>query len=336
LAREPGVKVYVLCPSRENLRFIRSYDAERSLRLRWLFTPTRRPDSLFRVPRRDDVLRRWGWYIGRFPVLVTTESTSTRLKDKPNFTSKMIRLRHGAGDGERIFDPRICQFDLILMPGTKDKQRLIEVGHVTEENSVVVGYAKFELIRPREVLFARQKALALYNPHSNPDHSSWHSMGDALIDVMRSMQSWNFVVAPHVKTKSGPSSGMLAANVLCDRGSCRSIDMTYTQAADVYIGDVSSQLYEFLHTGPRPCVFINAHRIVGWEEDDRYANWRLGQVIGSPEELPAALDRAQRLQEHYAPLQRTALQWSVDDSAEPASERQARAIIEFLRRTRSG
>jgi hypothetical protein len=36
-----------------------------------------------------------------------------------------------------------------------------------------------------------------------------------------------------------------AANILIDTGSTRLVDMTYTLSADGYIGDVSSQIYEF-------------------------------------------------------------------------------------------
>jgi hypothetical protein len=337
LAREPGVRVHVLCPSRAGLRFIRGYDAERRLRYHWLWTTPRNKkgkllrqrDGLFTLPRRSDVLDKWGRLIGRFPFVVTTESTSIRLKDDPRFRSKMIRIRHGAGDGERIFDPRICSFDLTLMPGEKDKRRLIEVGHVTDSNAVVTGYAKFELVRPPEPLFADEKPVVLYNPHSNPELSSWHAMGAALIDQMRQLPQWNFIVAPHVKARGGPQVRS-EGNVLVDLGSRRSIDMTYTQAADLYLGDVSSQVYEFLHAGPRPCVFIDAHGVEGWEEDARYANWHLGQLIRRPEELGPALDRAARLQPSFRAAQEEQLRWSVAEGEEPASERQARAILKFI------
>ena len=40
--------------------------------------------------------------------------------------------------------------------------------------------------------------------------------------------------------------------------------MAYTQRADIYLGDVSSQVYEFL-LNPRPCVFLNPRRF-DWRE----------------------------------------------------------------------
>ena len=55
-------------------------------------------------------------------------------------------------------------------------------------------------------------------------------------------------------------------------GSVRSIDMTYTDQASVYIGDVSSQVYEFLRR-PRPCIFLNFDR-TAWQGDENFAHWK--------------------------------------------------------------
>ena len=104
--------------------------------------------------------------------------------------------------------------------------------------------------------------------------------------------------------------------------------MSYTHAADVYIGDASSQVYEFIRE-PRPCIFLNLdHR--PWRDNPSYAHWHLGQVIEELSELGPALDRAEALQEHYAPIQREALVHSIDESPIPASKRQAAAILDAV------
>ena len=81
---------------------------------------------------------------------------------------------------------------------------------------------------------------------------------------------------------------------------------------------------------PRPCIFVN-HSGVEWRDDENYAHWHLGQVIDSADQLPAAVRRASALQPQFEPLQRAAVAASLDPSPEPASERQARAILEFVR-----
>ena len=129
---------------------------------------------------------------------------------------------------------------------------------------------------------------------------------------MEVIPGWNFLVAPHVKTKTGRLIRSDAPNVLIDRGSTRSIDMTYTQAADLYIGDASSQVYEFIRT-PRPCIFLNLDRI-DWRSDPAYSHWQLGQVIDSLEELPGALVGAADLQPRFEQAQREMLARSIDHS----------------------
>ena len=329
LAKRPGVRVDVLCPSRANLRFIKSYDPEGLLRPVWI--PAQIRDGLFNLPSRKLVHALYGWLIRRYPVLVTTETTSIVLKDDPKFKSLLVRIRHGAGDAAtRIDDDRVRKFDLSLVGGEKDKRRLIESGLCTEENCVVAGYAKFELIRPPERLFANDDPIVLYNPHVRPDLSSWFENGAALVRVMEQTRGWNFVVAPHVKLDGARNIRSSAANVRIDYGSVRSIDMTYTQAAAIYLGDASSQVYEFLWNS-RPCIFINSHG-VDWRSREDFAHFRLGQVIESPDQLGEALERAVELQPKFRPLQEAAVRNSIDKSDRPASHRQADAILDFCER----
>lgn len=328
LARRPGVRVDVLCPSRAGIKFIRSFDPERRLHLIW--TPAQFRDGLFTLPSRKLVQNLYAWLFRRYPLLVTTESTSARLRHLPGFRSKLIRLRHGVGDAAtRVDDRRVAEFDLSLVGGEKDKRRLISAGLATDENCIVSGYAKFELVKPPPRLFADEKPIALYNPHSRPDLSSWFEQGAALVREMERIKDWNFIVAPHVKLEGGPDVRSDAPNIIIDRGSIRSIDMSYTQAASVYIGDGSSQLYEFL-VQPRPCIFANTHRFA-WQGNEQFAHFALGQVIERPEELAPALARAEELQTLYEPLQREAIERSIDTSPVPASKRQADAILDFVR-----
>ena len=78
-----------------------------------------------------------------------------------------------------------------------------------------------------------------------------------------------------------------ASNIHIDLGGRASTTMAYTNRADIYLGDVSSQFYEFI-SRPRPCVFLNAHD-VQWAGDSNYASWRAGPVISDPGELGRAL-----------------------------------------------
>jgi CDP-glycerol glycerophosphotransferase (TagB/SpsB family) len=104
--------------------------------------------------------------------------------------------------------------------------------------------------------------------------------------------------------------------------------MSYTVSADVYLGDVSSQVYEFL-IEPRPCIFLNLDRRDASGED--FAHWRLGQIIETTDALPTALAQAAGLQPHFLALQEAAMRDSIDLSPIPASQRQADIILDFLK-----
>jgi hypothetical protein len=104
--------------------------------------------------------------------------------------------------------------------------------------------------------------------------------------------------------------------------------MAYMNAGDIYLGDVSSQVYEFL-IRPRPCVFLNPHRIA-WQGDPNFAVWAAGPVIERAEQLGPALAEAQaREQDVYAPVQRQLFDYSFDLGALPSSIRAAEAIAAF-------
>jgi hypothetical protein len=334
LAREPNVEVTVLCSTRAGMEFIRSYDPEGQLRLKRLWAPSWEAQGLFTPPKRRLTLLLNYATIASFPTLVTTEPTSSFLYQVPGFRSRIVNIRHGAGDREGGYNPKQRHFDLTVANGPKDKERLIARGIVTEENCVIGGYPKFELAK-REIdpdFFERPAPMALYNAHFHPELGSWVRHGAAIVRQLEQIQGWNFVVAPHVKLRGGPYVRSASPNVLIDRGSIRSIDMSYTESADVYIGDISSQVYEFLRR-PRPCVFLNLDRIA-WRENENYAHWHLGQVVEDLQELEAALDRAGELQPMFEDAQRKMTARSVDPSPEPASERQARAILSLVQKPR--
>ena len=119
-------------------------------------------------------------------------------------------------------------------------------------------------------------------------------------------------------------------NILIDKGSAASTDMTYMMAADIYLGDVSSQVYEFL-IEPRPCVFLSP-REVDWKDDRSYENWQLGQVVDDVDTgLREALDRAHDVQPSYAARQVEAFRKTFRIEADStAANRGAEAIAEFL------
>ena len=328
LARRPGVAVDVLASSRANLAFIRRFDPDGVLNLVHLPFPQAAGDGLFNPPKRRGTALLHHARLMRYDALVTTETSSSVLKRLPWFRVPMIHLKHGAGDAEVGYNDKHGRFDLTLVNGAKDKARLIERGLGNDANIAVVGYAKFEAVAAAGRIFADDRPVALYNAHARSIWSSWSGHAPAIVAEMGRLPEWNFIVAPHVKLDGGPEVGSDAPNILIDRGSERSIDMSYTQAADVYIGDASSQAYEFI-VRPRPCIFLNLDRRE-WQGSEMATAWSCGQVIEDVGELGPALARVGELQPHYEPIQRAALAASIDPSPVSASQRQADAILAFV------
>lgn len=327
LARRPDVRVSILSPSDQILALVGSYDPDGRLHRIRLARPPSGPDSLFRQPSRLATLLLNYPTIARFPTLVTTEISSAWLRRIPGFRSRLILIKHGAGDREGGYRKRHADFDLTLVAGEKDRRRMIARGLCTAETVAVGGYPKFELKAARQRFFPDDRPVLLYNPHFDPQLSSWINHGPAVLAALESLSGWNVIIAPHTKlARKAPPIVSAAPHIRVDMGSRRSIDMSYTMSADVYLGDVSSQVYEFL-LEPRPCIFLNLdHRDAACET---FAHWRLGQVIERADALPQALARANDLQPTYVAAQKAAMQQSIDLSPVPASQRQADLILNF-------
>ncbi|WP_164549841.1 CDP-glycerol glycerophosphotransferase family protein [Altericroceibacterium xinjiangense] len=236
--------------------------------------------------------------------VVVTERTSTILKRLPGARPRLIHIPHGAGDRARGFERRIRLFDHVIVAGPKDRSRMLSAGIVQPETCSVSGYVKLDAILssqgaadvPR--LFANNRPILLYNPHFSRHLGSWRGFARLLMTAALDHLDMNVIIAPHVRFREQLTRGDRAwldriaaeGRVHVDLGSPRCSDMTYAMLADIYVGDVSSQVYEFLHR-PRPCVFFNAAK-ADWRGNPDFAHWNFGQVIDSPSDLLDALSHA--------------------------------------------
>ncbi|MEG3151520.1 hypothetical protein U1769_16635 [Sphingomonas sp. ZT3P38] len=281
--------------------------------------------------------------------LVVAEKTSLLLKTRYGLDDlKIIHTRHGAGDRAIGFNRHSAQFDHVLVSGTKIRQRLIREAGVAPERMSLIGYPKFDLMpdpAPRLPFQDNGKPTVLYNPHPSPHLSSWYAQGRAVLEHFLRDDRYNLIFAPHVMLfhrrfvvtidkfridRAGVIDQRFrdAPNILVDLGSAASTDMTYTAAADIYLGDVSSQVYEFLYR-PRPCLFLDAHA-TRWAGDANYAHWQAGEVVTDTDGLGAALDRAVAQHDLYRPVQRALFQRSFELTAERSAVRAARAVMSIL------
>jgi len=263
----------------------------------------------------------WANRLREADALLSAERTSTILKRLPGRCPKFLHIPHGAGDRAVGFEKRIALFDEVLTLGCKDRERMIASGLVTADHCHVVGPMKLasiaQLGRPPR-LFDNDRPIILYNPHFDAKLGSFAIFADRMIEWAAGQERYNLVVAPHVRLAEGWPSDRIAHwedrsvpdKIIVDMGSGKSIDMTYTLSAELYCGDVSSQVYEFL-AQPRPCLFVNAHGI-GWRDDPDYAMWRFGPVIGPDADIDAAIDLAFATHNEFVGVQREAVRAALD------------------------
>jgi hypothetical protein len=215
----------------------------------------------------------------------------------------------------------------------------------------VVGYPKFDTIdvEKRVDFFGNGRPTFLYNPHFDPFLSSWYDEGPKLLDWFASGdgQKYNLIFAPHIMLFRKSVHISLeyrtarrrvdiqdiwkdSPNILIDTGSDRLVDMSYTLSADGYIGDVSSQIYEFL-IHPRPAFFIDVFSKDKRSKEGHYPAWEAGEVVHSAGELTDFFHPYVQKVDGYEAQQQALFADTISyDPARPATQRAAEAIIEML------
>jgi len=278
-------------------------------------------------------------------MLVVAEKTSLILKTRYGLDKlKIVHTRHGAGDRAIGFDKASAGFDHVLVSGAKIYDRLTAEAGIDPKRISIVGYPKFDLAPEQTAhpLVDDGRPIVLYNPHVSPHLSSWYDVGRKILDWFVEHDEYRLIFAPHVMLFERPfvltvdrlridrpgridERYLRAPNIQIDLGSRASTTMAYTDRADIYLGDVSSQVYEFL-VRPRPCVFLNTHHLP-WQGDPNFAHWRAGPVIEDVAELGKALSDARTLHAPvYRAIQQKMFDYSFDLTAEPSSQRAARAL----------
>jgi len=257
------------------------------------------PSSLYLIKKHKNLL------LSQYDVLIFNDINHEYLYNhkKGNHT-KFVLLMHGAGDGEYLigknYRKSVAKFDLITTSGPKITEFFKQM-QLPKTKIKTCGYQKFDLIKNKKTptFFNNSNPVILYNPHFKQELSSWYKYGLDILDFFSKNPQYNLIFAPHINlfNKRGfltpdiiPQKYFQVSNIRIDFGSKHSVNMDYTLSADIYLGDVSSQIYEFLYK-PRPAIFINSHNI-NWQNDIHYKHWHLGQVITEVTELKQLIETA--------------------------------------------
>lgn len=281
-------------------------------------------------------------------VVVSPERTCLHVKKwlgarAPHF----VFVPHGAGDRNVTYHPDMAHFDHMLVSGPKVRDEMLRHALARPGHIDIIGYPKFDSInlaaRPR--FFDNDKPVVLYNPHFDPCLSSWYDMGPQLLAWFAAQQGkWNLIVAPHVmlfrkrwhysleyrRLRSRPDIDPHYRSLpfmRIDTDSPHLFDMSYTRAADIYIGDVSSQVYEFLaHRGA--CYFLDTGKA-----ETPLEFWQNGRCYTKLHQLTEQLVHWRADAAHYRATQDRLFAYTIDhDPQQRASQRGAQALLAYVAR----
>lgn len=286
-------------------------------------------------------------------MIVSTERTCLRLKRRIAAEKMPLfgYIPHGSGDRSVAYHPDIARFDQVFVSGRKVFDQLVAHG-VARERIAIVGYPKFEAIDlTREPdFFGNGRPTFVYNPHFDPHLSSWYDAGPDLLRWFASDagQAFNCIFAPHVmlfrkklhispefrvarRRPDIPAEALEADNILVDTDSERLFDMSYMLGADAYIGDVSSQMYEFL-ARRRAAFYLDCRSRPDADDEQWHMFWKSGPRVASVAELVPLLPRWQDIAKEYRPAQDELLDYTFDPGTASASSRAAKVIGELMAR----
>lgn len=297
------------------------------------------------LPPKLLTLARNALAILRNDVAVVAERTSLWLPGVVRVGARFVYNEHGAGPHANFASPRNRFAARILMPGGGMAERVRSGGH-PEAPIETVGYIKRDYIREISgsgalPAFAETRPTVIYVPHWLRCKSSWWKAGEQVLDHFARSATHNLILAPHIRLpRADPDFAARIApyrscpNIHIDATSFRLVDQSYTNGADIYLGDGSSQVLEFAER-PRPAIFLNPDRL-DWQNRSCFSHWRMGDVIGSVAELGAALANASTAHRVYAPIQRAYVERMMGGDDGRASQRAARVIVAVIAERRAG
>jgi hypothetical protein len=293
----------------------------------------RNPD----LPAKLPMLVRLLPYLARTPVVVCAEQTSLWLPAVVPLKTRFIDTFHGAGSMMARGHWRRRAGWRTLVAAERDRRALIAGGDAPARIATT-GYVKaaFAQRTPAAALFPDDKPVILYTPHWQAHRSSWWKWGPEVVDRVLADGRYNLIFAPHQRlAERAPevrafAAGLIGQGVHVDLDSFAMVDGSYTAAADLYLGDTSSQVVEFM-IRPRPCVFLNALG-AAWRGDESYAMWGGGEVVEAIDALIPALERAPGAHDGFASFQAGFVADALGDIGGGAPARAAAPVIDALDR----
>jgi hypothetical protein len=256
------MEVIVACSSRQEMDFVETigtlypghHCTFKMLKVPWYYRIIDPVISMWTFRRKQVILRHNLHFFRELDALVSPEVKCADLRKERGLKNLiMIRTFHGAGDRDGVLDDRLLAFDFMLLPGQKYVTGST-IRDYTEGLLRCARLSKFEVVlglkRKIRRLFDNDNPIVVYNPHFDWSQSSRAPMALQVLEFFNHRE-FNLIFAPHVVLLKGAYAMAhscrkipTGAEYPCRHGSDASrYDLLL--AADIYLGDVSSQVYEF-------------------------------------------------------------------------------------------
>lgn len=214
---------------------------------------------------------------------------------------KLVWLLHGIISNDNPFY-KDWNCDLVVSPQIGLIEKLRERTSFPHDSKIYTSaYLKYDLIKLQQSnrttnIFQQKKYTVLYNPHwdNGTGQSSWFKFGIDILEFFYNRKDINLIFAPHIALAKFydikiPRKYTSCQNIHIDLRSENLVRGTYISHADCYLGDVSSQYFEFILCKPNiDAIFFN---VVGfdWHTSPVYSYWNDGVVISDVRSLDEAL-----------------------------------------------
>lgn len=262
----------------------------------------------------------------RTPVVVSAEQTSLWIPAMlPWMPWRFINVMHGSGTINSRDGFRRRAAWRMPVPSEAEHREFVRRG-MDPSYVPVVGTVKssFRQSTRRELQFPEKRPVVMYNPHWQRHRSSWWDWGREVVRQLVEQDRFNVILAPHQRLVEGaPELREVLAqaarhpHVISDIDSFAMVDGSYTAAADLYLGDTSSQVIEFL-VRPRPVVFLN-NSCPDWQSRSDHVMWNAGEVLEDVGGLLPALENAMANHAARVPAQEALVrEWLGETSGAPA------------------
>ena len=260
---------------------------------------------------------------------------------KNNIRGKfVIFTRHGTGDGKFTFNKSLFEYDCVFIPSKKMYDQFREMSILDNlKNYLQIDYCKFDYLfyYPEKNLkiFNNNLPIILYNPHYNKKISSFYKDAENIVNAILESKKYNIILSPHPLVNKWHFFDRIklhfpkSERLYKDWSSIHKVNFDYMKIADIYLGDVSSSIYEWLYFD-KPMIFYNSHNIV-WKNNPYYRFWNLGNIAANPEELLVYLDKSINISDSFAKIRKETKEYVFGDIDGKASYRTAAKLYNYLR-----